>query len=171
MRIVWDEPKRLANIDKHGLDFADLNEDFFADARFVLSKSGRWKGIGGSPRGVICVVFARLGQRRHQRNQHAAGQCAGKEILCRSPQGIRSLILRRICVRWLLTQSGQRRTSPRRKASMKHSLISRGPYADAASKRHPSRRLSRFGSMTMSSRLIRRLAKGGSRASTAIFAG
>jgi uncharacterized protein len=61
MRIVWDEPKRLANIDKHGLDFADLNEDFFADARFVLSKSGRWKGIGGSPRGVICVVFARLG--------------------------------------------------------------------------------------------------------------
>ena len=26
MKIVWDEPKRLANLDKHGLDFADLNE-------------------------------------------------------------------------------------------------------------------------------------------------
>jgi uncharacterized DUF497 family protein len=29
MQIVWDEPKRLANLDKHGLDFADLNETFF----------------------------------------------------------------------------------------------------------------------------------------------
>jgi uncharacterized DUF497 family protein len=28
MKIVWDEPKRLANLDKHGLDFADLNETF-----------------------------------------------------------------------------------------------------------------------------------------------
>jgi hypothetical protein len=32
MEIVWDEPKRLANLDKHDLDFADLNEAFFADA-------------------------------------------------------------------------------------------------------------------------------------------
>jgi uncharacterized DUF497 family protein len=32
MNIVWDEPKRLANLDKHGLDFADLNETFFDDA-------------------------------------------------------------------------------------------------------------------------------------------
>jgi uncharacterized protein len=29
MKIVWDEPKRFANLDKHGLDFADLNESFF----------------------------------------------------------------------------------------------------------------------------------------------
>jgi hypothetical protein len=28
MEIVWDEPKRLANLDKHGLDFADLDETF-----------------------------------------------------------------------------------------------------------------------------------------------
>ena len=61
MKIVWDEPKRLANIDKHGLDFADLNEAFFADALIVPSKAGRWKGIGASSRGVICVVFVRLG--------------------------------------------------------------------------------------------------------------
>lgn len=61
MKIVWDEPKRLANIDKHGLDFADLNEAFFADALFVPSRARRWKAIGASLRGVICVVFARLG--------------------------------------------------------------------------------------------------------------
>lgn len=29
MKIVWDEPKRLANIEKHGLDFAALDDEFF----------------------------------------------------------------------------------------------------------------------------------------------
>jgi uncharacterized DUF497 family protein len=28
MMIVWDEPKRQANVEKHGLDFADLTLDF-----------------------------------------------------------------------------------------------------------------------------------------------
>jgi uncharacterized DUF497 family protein len=32
MKILWDEPRRLADIKKHGLDFADLNETFFDDA-------------------------------------------------------------------------------------------------------------------------------------------
>jgi uncharacterized DUF497 family protein len=61
MKIVWDEPKRLANIDKHGLDFADLNEAFFADALVLPARSRRFKGIGTSARGVICIVFAKLG--------------------------------------------------------------------------------------------------------------
>jgi uncharacterized DUF497 family protein len=62
MRIVWDEPKRQANLAKHGLDFADLTEAFFADALFIPSRDKRWRGIGASASGVICVVFARLGQ-------------------------------------------------------------------------------------------------------------
>jgi uncharacterized protein (DUF4415 family) len=33
MKITWDEPKRLANLDRHGLDFADLTVDFILDAR------------------------------------------------------------------------------------------------------------------------------------------
>ena len=61
MKIVWDEPKRLANIEKHGLDFADLTEAFFADALFLPSKERRWRGIGANAGGVICVVFAKLG--------------------------------------------------------------------------------------------------------------
>jgi uncharacterized DUF497 family protein len=28
MKIVWDEPKRLANLARHGMDFADLDETF-----------------------------------------------------------------------------------------------------------------------------------------------
>lgn len=64
MKIVWDEPKRLANLDKHGLDFADLNETFFDNALVVPSrnKSKRWVAVGVSISGVIVVVFARLGR-------------------------------------------------------------------------------------------------------------
>ena len=29
MRIVWDEAKRLTNLAKHGLDFADLDAELF----------------------------------------------------------------------------------------------------------------------------------------------
>lgn len=62
MKVVWDEPKRLANLDKHGLDFADLTEAFFDNALVVPShnKSRRWVAIGVSIRAVVVVVFARL---------------------------------------------------------------------------------------------------------------
>jgi hypothetical protein len=61
MRIVWDEPKRLANLDKHGLDFADLNEAFFENALVLPAHNRRWAGIGKNIRGVIVVVFVKLG--------------------------------------------------------------------------------------------------------------
>ena len=35
MFITWDEPKRLANIDKQGLDFADLADEYFLRAIVV----------------------------------------------------------------------------------------------------------------------------------------
>jgi uncharacterized DUF497 family protein len=47
--------KRLANLDKHGLDFADLNETFVDSALVLL-------GIGKNMRGVIVVVFVALGK-------------------------------------------------------------------------------------------------------------
>ncbi len=46
MKIVWDESKRLANLDKHGLDFADLDEVFF-----------RLMAIGRFADGSIAVVL------------------------------------------------------------------------------------------------------------------
>jgi len=63
MNIVWDEAKRLANLAKHRLDFADLNETFFDNALIVTShsRSKRWVAVGVNIRGVIVVVFARLG--------------------------------------------------------------------------------------------------------------
>ena len=61
MKIIWDEPKRIANLDKHGMDFADLNEKFF-DTALVLNASGkRHRAIGVNIRGVISVIFAVYG--------------------------------------------------------------------------------------------------------------
>ena len=60
MRIVWDEPKRLANLDKHGIDFADIGEEFFLSALVGPAKGGRWFAIGEIDR-VIVVIFAMLG--------------------------------------------------------------------------------------------------------------
>ena len=61
MKIVWDEPKRLANLYKHGLDFADLDETFFDNALVLPTYNGRWAGIGKNIHGVIVVVFVTLG--------------------------------------------------------------------------------------------------------------
>ena len=61
MKIVWDQPKRLANIAKHGLDFATLTEDFFAEALVISAQNGRYLAIGKDVNGVVSVVFATLG--------------------------------------------------------------------------------------------------------------
>ena len=61
MRIVWDEPKRLANIDKHGMDFVDLDDGFFEAAVVIPAKGARLSAIGRSRHGILLVVFVRLG--------------------------------------------------------------------------------------------------------------
>ncbi len=60
MIIVWDEPKRLANIDKHRIDFADIREEFFLSAIVRPAKDGRYAAIGHL-NGVIVVIFMALG--------------------------------------------------------------------------------------------------------------
>ena len=60
MKIVWDEPKRLTNINKHGIDFADVDAEFFLAATVGPAKAGRWFAIGRMD-GVIVVIFALLG--------------------------------------------------------------------------------------------------------------
>jgi uncharacterized DUF497 family protein len=61
MKIIWDEPKRTANLEKHGMDFADLNDKFF-DTALVLNAYGkRYRAIGVNIRGGISVIFAVYG--------------------------------------------------------------------------------------------------------------
>ena len=61
MKIVWDEIKRQANIDKHGSDFAMLDEAFFVDAVIRPVRLGRYSAIGRMEDGTITVIFLRLG--------------------------------------------------------------------------------------------------------------
>ena len=61
MKIVWDEIKRQANIEKHGLSFALLSQDFFLDAIIRPVKLGRYSAMGRLNDGTITVIFLRLG--------------------------------------------------------------------------------------------------------------
>lgn len=61
MQIVWDERKRLANVVKHGLDFALLTETFFLEATIYPAKRKRSLAVGRLADGSIAVVFLRLG--------------------------------------------------------------------------------------------------------------
>lgn len=59
--IIWDEPKRAANLEKHGLDFADAPEFDWAGAFVIPARDGRQKAIGLFRGRVIAIVFKTLG--------------------------------------------------------------------------------------------------------------
>jgi uncharacterized DUF497 family protein len=61
MEVVWDEPKRLANLARHGLDFADLDEGFFEGSVIVPARLNRQIAVGRHRSGIILVVFVTLG--------------------------------------------------------------------------------------------------------------
>ncbi|GGE16969.1 hypothetical protein GCM10011390_40090 [Aureimonas endophytica] len=62
MRIVWDEPKRRSNLAKHGLDFAALNDEFFAGALIRPGHGNRFLAIGRLDHIlVVAAVFRPLG--------------------------------------------------------------------------------------------------------------
>lgn len=61
MKIVYDESKRLQNLAKHDLDFAELTIEFFENAVVLPAKIGRFMAVNVLLKGVVTVVFARLG--------------------------------------------------------------------------------------------------------------
>lgn len=61
MKIVWDEPKREANLAKHGMDFASLTIEFFENSKVLPAKSNRLQAIGRLADGTIVVIFVTLG--------------------------------------------------------------------------------------------------------------
>lgn len=46
MQIVWDGPKRLANLDKHGINFADIPLEFFESTLGGKARDGRYFALG-----------------------------------------------------------------------------------------------------------------------------
>jgi uncharacterized DUF497 family protein len=61
MRLVWDAAKRLTNLAKHGLDFADLDTGFFSEAVLGATDKGRFVASGEWAEITITVVFRPLG--------------------------------------------------------------------------------------------------------------
>lgn len=62
MNITYDQHKRIKNIEKHGLDFADLTVDFFIASTVVIANEGRFLAIGEfQGRIIAAVVFRPLG--------------------------------------------------------------------------------------------------------------
>jgi len=61
VKIVWDEPKRQANLVKHGLDFASVRFEFFLTARIAGTKAGRYQALGLLDGRPVVVIFKRLG--------------------------------------------------------------------------------------------------------------
>lgn len=61
MRIVWDEPKRQTNLQKRKLDFADLDFEFFSNARLFEAKRDRLMAIGYFEGRPTSVIFKMLG--------------------------------------------------------------------------------------------------------------
>ena len=61
IRIIWDEPKRLSNLERRGLDFAALDIEFFEAATIMPTKLGRLKAAGYFSGPKIAVIFKPLG--------------------------------------------------------------------------------------------------------------
>lgn len=62
MDFEWDEEKRLKVLEKHGIDFLDLDELFDRDVLFLPARidgEPREKAIGWTARIWITVVFTR----------------------------------------------------------------------------------------------------------------
>jgi uncharacterized protein len=60
--IVWDKPKREANLAKHGIDFADIDEAFFLSATVRPTKKDRFSALGQIQDDTITVIFSLLGR-------------------------------------------------------------------------------------------------------------
>ncbi|MBP2547541.1 uncharacterized DUF497 family protein [Neorhizobium galegae] len=66
MKVVWDERKRLINLSRHGLDFADVVDldwttALVEDAKPDANGKRRLKAIGYFRDGTAAVIFANLG--------------------------------------------------------------------------------------------------------------
>jgi len=61
MKIVWDEHKRISNLDKHGLDFVDVGDVDWGTAIIEPTYGNRFKAIARLQDKTTVVIYALLG--------------------------------------------------------------------------------------------------------------
>jgi uncharacterized protein len=66
MKILWDEPKRIVNLEKHGLDFESVFEFDWKGARITEARPSRhggtrMKAVGKFDNQMAVVIFSFLG--------------------------------------------------------------------------------------------------------------
>lgn len=61
VRITWDEPKRRANLERHGLDFRDVTLDFFVKSLILPTKRDRRQAIGYLEDRLVSLVYKPMG--------------------------------------------------------------------------------------------------------------
>jgi uncharacterized DUF497 family protein len=59
--IIWDEPKRLANLEKHGLDFSDAEAFDWSAAIVRSARNGRFQALGAIGNTLVLMIFKPLG--------------------------------------------------------------------------------------------------------------
>ena len=67
MNYDWDEPKRIANIEKHAIDFWDIYSfDWDTSVRISSPRYGemRWLAIGFIRGRLHCVIYTNRGEQR-----------------------------------------------------------------------------------------------------------
>jgi len=63
VKFTWDENKRVANLEKHGLDFGAIDEAFFEHAVIKAARVERFQAVGtlSGVSVVVSGIFSRLG--------------------------------------------------------------------------------------------------------------
>ena len=81
MRIVWDEAKRLTNLAKHGLDFADLDTGFFSEAALGRNRQRPLRRNWRMGRDHDHSGLQTIGRRGHLGDFHATGEPKGAKTM------------------------------------------------------------------------------------------
>ena len=62
MRITWDESKRVADLERHGFDFAAIEPEFSSAPPILPARKSRRKAVRWRTGRLMTVIFAFLGQ-------------------------------------------------------------------------------------------------------------
>ena len=92
MDAEWDEKKRLSNLAKHGIDFADATRVFDGPIRVKEELrrdygEDRFSAVGEANRRLLYVVYTRRGDKIRMISEKRAGQDERKEYYKDRSQG------------------------------------------------------------------------------------